>query len=201
MWSVGWSFLSNPPMYPDASQLLRLADCFAMSRLPSSLYTDDFRDYCMAVVYAYPLHKSAPTGGRMLAAVLEQGAEYVSRDRQLAIFGHEVRRAREAKGWSKAELARQLGLKAPSAVSQWEAGESGITEQRLVDLEHVLDRQGELGWIVGMGQPPTKAQPSIEAAIEADDELTSDEKRWMLAGLAEIRRIAAERRGAADATG
>jgi transcriptional regulator with XRE-family HTH domain len=116
----------------------------------------------------------------------------VSRDRQLAIFGHEVRRAREAKGWSKAELARQLGVR-PSAVSQWEAGESGASEQRLIALEATLDKQGELGWLIGYGQPPTKAQPSIEAAIEADDELTQEEKDWMLGGLAAIRKHAARR--------
>jgi transcriptional regulator with XRE-family HTH domain len=118
----------------------------------------------------------------------------VSRDRQLAIFGHEVKRAREAKGWTKAELARHLGLKSPSAVSEWEAGRSGISEKRLRALEAALDRQGELGWIVGFGQPPTKAQPSIEAAIEADEDLTEEEKDWMLGGLAAIRRHAAKRK-------
>ena len=116
----------------------------------------------------------------------------MSRDRQLAIFGHEVRRAREAKGWSKAELARQLSVR-PSAVSQWEAGESGASESRLIDLERALDRRGQLGCLIGYGQPPSKAQPSIEAAIESDEELTVEEKRWLLAGLGEIRRMVAER--------
>lgn len=118
----------------------------------------------------------------------------MSRDRQLAIFGHEVKRAREALGISKAELGRRLGLKSPSAVSQWEAGESGITEERLIALEAALGRQGELGWIVGFGQPPTKAQPSVEAAIEADDDIAPDEKRLLLATLAEVRKLAAERK-------
>lgn len=117
----------------------------------------------------------------------------MSRDRQLAIFGHEVGRARDAKGWSKAELARQLGVR-PSAVSQWETGEHGISEERLIDLERVLDKQGELGWIVGMGAAPDKAKASVEAAIEADEDLSDELKDFMLGGLAGARRGAKRRK-------
>jgi transcriptional regulator with XRE-family HTH domain len=108
----------------------------------------------------------------------------VSRDKQLAAFGREVRRAREAKGMSKAELARRIGVR-PSAVTQWEAGETGARGHTIAKLEEVLDRPGQLGWIIGYGSPP--AVSSIEAAIEADGTLTDKEKRAVIALLAELR--------------
>jgi transcriptional regulator with XRE-family HTH domain len=114
----------------------------------------------------------------------------VSRDTQLAAFGHAVRQAREAKNWSKARLAREIGV-VPSFVAQMEAGESGASEQRLIALEAALDRVGQLGWIIGYGPPPTVSSP--EVAIQADSSLSGDEKRILLATLTEIRRIASER--------
>lgn len=114
----------------------------------------------------------------------------MSRDAQLAAFGRAVRQAREAKNWSMAQLAREIGV-GRSFISLIEAGESGASEATLIALEAKLDRVGQLGWIVGYGPPPEV--PAAEVAIEADQTLSDTEKRILLAALAEIRRIAAER--------
>ena len=114
----------------------------------------------------------------------------MSRDNQRAAFGRAIQQAREAKGWSQRRLAREIEV-ASSFVSQLEAGDSGISEERLIALEAVLDRVGQLGWIIGMG--PLPSTPTVEVAIQADETLGDDEKRILLATLAEIRRIAAER--------
>lgn len=114
----------------------------------------------------------------------------MSRSNQRAAFGAAVREAREAKGWSMRRLAREIGASA-SFVPQLEGGKSSISEQRLIALEAVLNRVGQLGWIIGMG--PLPSVPTVEVAIQADESLSDDEKRILLATLAEIRRIATER--------
>lgn len=113
----------------------------------------------------------------------------MSRDNQRAAFGRAVQQAREAKGWSQRRLAREIGV-ASSFTSQLEAGETGISEERLIALEAALDRVGQLGWIIGMG--PLPSTPTVEVAIEADASLAEHDKRILLATLREIRRLADE---------
>jgi transcriptional regulator with XRE-family HTH domain len=107
-------------------------------------------------------------------------------------FGDAIRQARLAKGWSKAQLAREIRV-VPSFIDQLEAGESGASQQTLITLEAKLDRVGQLGWIIGYGPPPAIASP--EVAVQADESLSDNEKRILLATLTEIRQIAAEEGG------
>ncbi|WP_430622233.1 helix-turn-helix domain-containing protein, partial [Klebsiella pneumoniae] len=49
-----------------------------------------------------------------------------------------IKDARTARGWSKAKLARQLGISA-AAVSQWESGATFPNLARLIEASGVLD--------------------------------------------------------------
>lgn len=49
-----------------------------------------------------------------------------------------IDKAREKKGWSKKELAAQLG-KRPSEISKWLSGTHNFTTDTLFDLERILE--------------------------------------------------------------
>jgi transcriptional regulator with XRE-family HTH domain len=106
---------------------------------------------------------------------------------QRAAFGATVRRLREARRWSQADLAEQLGV-APTTVAKWEQG-GGARDERVRSIEAVFGLDGgALGWLLGQTQPPEMHTPEI--ALEADDSIPAEHKRTLLAHLAEVRKIA-----------
>lgn len=114
----------------------------------------------------------------------------MSTTQQRAYFGATVKRLREERGWTRRELADRLGV-GVTAVGNWEQGLRGAEEQNVVAMEAAFDKEpGTLGWILGQSPPPEIHSPEI--AIEADDSIAPEQKRPLLAHLAEIRRINAE---------
>lgn len=56
-------------------------------------------------------------------------------------LGELIRNGRQAKGWTKAALARELVV-SPAAISQWEAGKTMPTADNLLAVMRILDLKG-----------------------------------------------------------
>jgi transcriptional regulator with XRE-family HTH domain len=103
----------------------------------------------------------------------------VSRREQKVAFGRAVKAARERAGLTQQQLADAAGVRR-NMVSQWETGLSAAGEERVAELERILQvPAGDLGWHLGFGRPP--ALGSAVDAIEADPNLSEDAKRILRA--------------------
>jgi transcriptional regulator with XRE-family HTH domain len=72
-----------------------------------------------------------------------------------------IREAREARGWTQAELAQRL-LKTQTAVSYWEAG------KRTPGLDDLLDLSEALGVDVDSFLPPERTRQPVAAILRAE---------------------------------
>jgi transcriptional regulator with XRE-family HTH domain len=77
-----------------------------------------------------------------------------------APVGERIRAAREAKGWSQAELAAGLGVTV-TTISRWERGTSAPQRAALRALSRALDCSHDL---LSTPPPPHRRRGSIEAA-------------------------------------
>lgn len=86
-------------------------------------------------------------------------------------------------GLAKAELARRLGV-SPQAVTNWTTGQAKPSRTNLARLEEELDAQppGTLLHAYGYAAPECpESEMSIEAAIRADQRISPEDKRVLLA--------------------
>jgi transcriptional regulator with XRE-family HTH domain len=86
-------------------------------------------------------------------------------------------------GLPKAEVARRLGV-SPQAVSNWTSGQAKPSRSNLARLEEELDAQPPGTLLHAFGYATAECpQPdtSIEAAIRAEQRISPDDKRVLLA--------------------
>lgn len=109
----------------------------------------------------------------------------MSRKERRAAFGAALKQARQEKGISQRQLAELVGV-SHGAVGHWETGRQ-ISEENVAALEDALELpRGQLGWILGYGDPP--ATLTAEDGIAGDPTLDERTKRGLLDVLAAIRR-------------
>jgi transcriptional regulator with XRE-family HTH domain len=102
---------------------------------------------------------SGATEERMLAV----GTDH-RRSEEPAPVGERIRAAREAKGWSQAELAAGLGVTV-TTISRWERGTAVPQRSVLRTLSRALDCSPELSSDpVSTPRPARRRRASIEAA-------------------------------------
>ena len=105
---------------------------------------------------------------------------------QRRIFRRALAEARRRRGLSQRDLAAAVEV-SPSAVSQWEAGDTAPRPQVAAKLEAVLDLEaGSLGRLLGL-LPVSPAQTGVTGVLDALDADTklSDRQRKLLAGIYE----------------
>lgn len=100
-----------------------------------------------------------------------------------AEMGEILRRARERRGWSQAELATHLGVKQQS-VSKWESGDARPRSEVLGQILAALTfEEDELAVVRGAYYPGPGVEPSSEPSRERVHE---DDVEWEFATSAEI---------------
>jgi transcriptional regulator with XRE-family HTH domain len=105
----------------------------------------------------------------------------VPTETQREVFRKALRRAREARGYSKRGLAHKLGV-TQSAVWQWEEGRTSPRPETAAALEQALGLQPgalaqPLGYLPAGGANPVTA--SVIEAIESDPRLGKRERELL----------------------
>lgn len=103
---------------------------------------------------------------------------------QRRIFRRALVEARRKKGLSQRDLAHALGV-SPSAVSQWEAGDTAPRPELTIKLEETLGLQeGTFGRLLGY-LPVSATNGGISGVLDAldDDPHLTDRQRELLAGI------------------
>jgi transcriptional regulator with XRE-family HTH domain len=112
----------------------------------------------------------------------------VGADEQRLAFGNQLRKARQARDYTLADLAELVDLTV-GALSNLERGKRGAREDSVVRLEEALGLpRGELGWFLGYAPAPSTTAP--EDSIRADSSIPDDYKQILLNTLATIRTLA-----------
>ena len=112
-----------------------------------------------------------------------------------AQVGQVIRAEMKARGWTPEDLAESLGVKSATTVRRWLDGRTGLTFDRLVQIEHKLDLpRGYLLRHAGLVHDPRTAREWLEA-----DPLLSDPEQRRLA-LMVYDACATESAGAAGST-
>lgn len=102
-------------------------------------------------------------------------------DEQQRLFRRALQRARRDQSLSQRALASALGV-SPSAVSQWESGETSPRPEMASKLEAVLDlTDGALTRLLGYLPSGVKSEAvaGVLDAIEADPRLTDEQRDLM----------------------
>jgi transcriptional regulator with XRE-family HTH domain len=118
----------------------------------------------------------------------------VTSSQQQQAFRQALAHARQERGWSQRELAREMGL-SQSAVSYWEQGKSLPEPFNVVELERVLELEsGTLARLLGYMPAATmrREMATVLDAIMADPELGERERELLLTMYRELVR---QRRG------
>jgi transcriptional regulator with XRE-family HTH domain len=93
----------------------------------------------------------------------------------LNTIGLRIRAAREARGLSQSDLAKELGFQTATAISLIESGERKLTAGILERLSEVLHR--DIKYFLGQDED---APVNVQVALRADPDLTKEDKDAIL---------------------
>lgn len=99
-------------------------------------------------------------------------------DPQKLRVGQLIKRARNAAGWSQADLAKRIGVTA-GAIGQWEIGYSNLGRTKLIEVSRVLNLP--LGSLLDeAGIDDVTLSPRTRETVELDGQLVAEAR---LAGI------------------
>lgn len=95
----------------------------------------------------------------------------------IAMMKERIKRARQERGWSQAELARRMSVTQPS-VAEWESGRKAPNMKNLVRLAKLLDVGFE--WLsTGRGEMRPSPALSVSEAVPAYEWMLPEERRLL----------------------
>ena len=78
---------------------------------------------------------------------VEASAQPMMRESDLRLFGHRIKRARKAKGWSQGKLGKRVGINAYQQISRYERG---LEEPGVLTAAKIADALGvSLDYLTG----------------------------------------------------